>query len=66
MNNIEHQLRKEILEQLQKVTKSNAPKIYSKIQSETGYREMEQRIIIMVANERITPSAAIPQIESEM
>lgn len=66
MSEIENALRHEILEQLSKVTQSNAPKIYKMIQTESGYRNIEQQIIGMVIRERITPSACIPQIENEL
>lgn len=63
---VEQQLRKEILLQLSRVNPDNAPKVYQLIQTECGYRDMEQRIIGMVVRDRITPSACIPQIENEL
>lgn len=65
-NSLEQQLRQEILAQLSRVTNSNAPKVFELIQSESGYRNAEQRIINLVIRERITPSASIPQIENEL
>ncbi len=65
-NSIEQQLRHEIFEQLSNVTVSNAPKVFRLIQSESGYRNVEQRIINLVIRDRITPSACIPQIENEL
>jgi len=65
-NNIEQQLRQKIFEQLQKVTPFNAPKVYKLIQNESGYQNVEQRIINLVIRDRITPSASIPQIENEL
>ena len=62
----ETQLRQEILDQLNRVTPKNAPKIYKMIQTESGYRNVEQRIITMVVRDRITPSACIPQVENEL
>lgn len=59
-------LRKEIKEQLENVNSKNAPKIYKRIQKQDGYQEIEARIIIMIVNDGITPSACIPQIESEL
>ncbi len=64
--NIEKALRQEIKEQLERVNSKNAPKIYKKIQTQDGYQEIEAKIIIMVVNDGITPSACIPQIESEL
>ena len=63
---IEQQLRQEILMQLNKVTMSNTPKVFESIQTESGYRNIEQRIINLVIRDRITPSASIPQIENEL
>ena len=63
---IEQQLRKEIFEQLSSVTSINAPNVYRMIQTESGYRNIEQRIINLVIWDRITPSACIPQIENEL
>lgn len=63
---IEQQLRQEIFEQLSKVNFSNAPKVFRLIQTESGYRNIEQRIINLVIRDRITPSASIPQIENEL
>jgi DNA repair protein RadC len=63
---IEQQLRQEIFDQLQKVTPSNAPNVYRLIQTVSGYRNVEQRIINLVVRDRITPSACIPQIENEL
>lgn len=65
-NSIELQLRQEIYEQLKTVTPANAPKVHELIQSESGYRNVEQRIINLVIRDRITPSACIPQIENEL
>jgi hypothetical protein len=65
-NGIENQLRQEIYGQLTQVTPYNAPKVHRLIQSESGYRDVEQRIIQLVVRDRITPSACIPQIENEL
>jgi len=66
MNNIENQLRNEIYEQLKQVRKEACPNIYERIQTESGYMQIESMIINMVINDHITPSACIPQIESEL
>lgn len=65
-NGIEQQLRQEIYGQLTQVTPANAPKVHRLIQSESGYQNVEQRIIGLVIRDRITPSACIPQIEDEL
>jgi DNA repair protein RadC len=62
----EQQLRAEIYNQLKRVKASNAPNVFEKILSQSGYREIEQRIIYLVIHDRITPSAAVPQIENEL
>jgi len=64
--NIEDCLRVEIMTQLKRVTSLNAPNVLKLIQSESGYRDMEQRIVRMVACEGLTPSACIPHIENEL
>jgi len=66
MENIEQQLRTEIMAQLKRVTTLNAPNVWNLIQTESGYRDMENRIIRMVAVEGLTPSASIPHIENEL
>lgn len=63
---MEEKLRTEILHQLRKVDDQNAPHLFNLIQTEAGYREVENRIIYMVAREHITPSACIPHIENEL
>ena len=63
---MEHQLRTEIMAQLKRVTSMNAPNVWKLIQTESGYRDMENRIIRMVATEGLTPSACIPHIENEL
>lgn len=63
---IELQLRQEIFEQLSKVNANNAPNVFKLIQTESGYRNVENRIINLVIRDRITPSACIPQIENEL
>lgn len=66
MTDIEQALRAEIQTQLKKVNKSNTPKIHAFIQDKSGYLEIEKRIILMVIQDNITPSACIPQIEVEL
>jgi hypothetical protein len=63
---MEQQLRSEIMTQLKRVTSQNAPNVWKLIQTESGYRDMENRIIRMVATEGLTPSACIPHIENEL
>ncbi len=63
---IENQLRAEILAALRRVDAENCPNIWKRIQTRTGYAQVEEMIINMVINDHITPSACIPQLESEM
>ena len=62
----EDKLRLEIAKQLKKVNTKNAPRIYEKLKTKAGHLDMEARIIKMVINDGITPSACIPQIEIEL
>ena len=59
-------LRAEILAQLKKVNADNAPMIHEAIATEQGYVAIEKRIIDMVLNEGLTPSACIPHIEGSL
>lgn len=57
--------RLEIKRHLDKCNPEILPKVCRLIRTKEGYQKMEQRIIVMVINDQITPSAAIAQIESE-
>ena len=63
---MEQELRQAIFEQLKKVTDKNCPKIYKMLATTEGYKKIEQKIINMLVQEELTPSACIPQIESEL
>lgn len=58
--NTKEKLRQEILEQLKKVNKNNCPKIHEILQTTDGYLWIENKIINMLINERLTPSGCIP------
>ena len=64
--NIEAKLRSQIYGALLRVTSANSPEVYNRIQTESGYKSMEQKIIDRVINGNIVVSAAIPQIEIEL
>ncbi len=66
--NIETELREAILEQLKKVQAKPelTPSVHRIIQSEKGYRWLENRIIQLMISDGLTPSATIPQIEAEL
>lgn len=63
--NTEQSLRKEIMQQLHRLTPANSPNLYLKVQTEKGYQLFEQRIIEKVIRDGITPAAVIPQLEME-
>jgi DNA repair protein RadC len=63
---IEKQLRDEILRELKKVTRVNSPHIWQKIQTREGYRILEEQIIRRLLAQQIVPAAIIPQMECEM
>ncbi len=63
-----NELRKEIYNVFYQISKNpkNTPKIAEIIITQEGYCEIEAKIIKMVINDGITPSACIPHIESEL
>lgn len=62
-SNLESKIREKIAATLSNVTKMNAPKIHSLIQNESGYKMVENAIIIKMARNNFTASACIPHIE---
>ena len=62
------ELRKEIYNVFLQINKNpkNTPKIFEIIITQEGYCEIEAKVIKMVINDGITPSACIPHIESEL
>lgn len=62
----EKKIRTEIYQLLEKVTKANCPKIFEMLLTTDGYQAIEHKIINMIVSEHISPSACIPQIESEL
>ena len=63
---IEQQLRAKIKETLATVTKANSPTIYQLIQSEQGYKIVEEQLIQKVCANNISVSACIPHLEREL
>jgi hypothetical protein len=63
---IEQQIRAGIATVLQKVTKANSPKVYEAIQTEQGYKAIEEMIINKLVDYRFSISGCIPHIEREM
>lgn len=61
-----NQLREHIKNALSSVTKTNAPNVYDNIQTETGYKNIEDKIINMMIDYDMTASACIPHIENEL
>lgn len=66
MSKVEKEFMEEIERCLSMVTKDSCPNIYERIQTKNGYSQVVDMIISMVINDNITPSACIPQIESEL
>lgn len=66
MENVEKQLRTEILNALRNVNADNCPNLWKRIQTRQGYAQVEEMIINMVINDNIAPSSCIPQLESEL
>jgi len=70
-NDLEHQLRLEIKEQLSKVTKANSPNIWAEIYKPDGtlnlpgYARIEAKLIRRIISGQLIPAAAIPQLEQE-
>ena len=70
-NDLEHQLRLEIKEQLSKVTKANSPNIWAEIHKPDGklnvqgYSRTEAKLIRRIISGQLPPAAAIPQLEQE-
>lgn len=65
-SNLINLVRKEVMNQLKKVNSNNAPKLFELLKSKKGYTAAESQIIEMMIKDKITPSAAVPQIEMEM
>jgi len=59
-------VRSKVKEVLSGVTKENAPTIYGLIQTEAGYKIVEEMIIQKVCTNNISVSATIPHLESEL
>lgn len=61
---MEKKLRANIKNALKTVTASNSPSVYELLQTENGYKTVEDMIIKLMANDNMTASAAIPQVEN--
>lgn len=59
----EKKLRQSIKDVLGNVTEKSSPMVFEAIQSEMGYRNIEEMVINMMIDEGMTPSATIPHIE---
>lgn len=60
---LEKKLREKIKQELDKVTKVNMPIIYLLIQTEAGYKRIENDIITMMVNNGYTAGGCIPNLE---
>lgn len=63
---IEDELRLEIKRHLDKCNSEALPKVFERISSKDGYRQIEDMVIRMMVKEQITPGPAIAQLESEL
>lgn len=61
---MEKQLRQQIASVLGNVTAKTAPNVYDMIQSENGYKTIEDMIIRLAIENQMSVSACIPQIEN--
>jgi len=57
------EVRQNVKQALESVTKSNAPMVFEAIQTENGYKNIEDLIINMMIDNSMTASACIPHIE---
>ena len=60
---LENKLRSKIKQELDKVTKANMPKIHALIQTEAGYKMIENDIIAMMVKNDYSASGCIPHLE---
>ncbi len=66
MKSTENQLRMDIVTELKKVTQGNSPNLWKLLQNQNGFERLEIEIIERVIRDGLTPSAIIPQMESEL
>lgn len=64
--NHEQELRNAIKNTLATVTEANSPTIYQLIQTEQGYKFVEEKLIEKVCKNNLTVSACIPHLENEL
>jgi DNA repair protein RadC len=60
------QLREEVLKQLKRVTKANAPNLFELVNNKIGYSKVEEMVIRKVIHDQMVPAAVIPLIEQEL
>lgn len=58
-------LRNRVMQALKAVTAANSPNVYAQIQSERGYKQMEELVLERVLRDNRIPEAIIPQIEMQ-
>ena len=58
-------IRADVLAQLKKVTQANSPNMFERIQTKSGYAQMEAEILRRMLRFKMPASAVIPQIETE-
>lgn len=57
------ELREQVHQALKSVTFNDTPVVHEAIQSDLGYKNIEDRVINVMIDNGVTASAAIPQIE---
>lgn len=60
------QLRNDIAKVLKTVTAKSMPRIYEAIQTELGYKNIEDKMINMMLDNNMTASAVVPHLENEL
>lgn len=66
MSKLTNNVRNHIAEVLKNVTGKNSPSVHLLVQTELGYKGIEERIIVMMQSDNISASACIPHIEKEI
>lgn len=59
-------LRIDIAKALKTVTEKNAPRVFEAIQTELGYKNIEDKMINMMLDNNMTASAVIPHLDNEL
>ncbi len=66
MSKVEKQIRDKIAQILKQVKPDEFPTVYEFIQTENGYKRVENRMITMFINEDVSLSGTLMHIENEL